>query len=496
MARLALSVLLGLAGGLGVAEAVFRHRDGGAFPLVNVFERDELRGVRLSPGSATQVGRRGERVTHVRVNRDGYRGPEWPAPARDEVLIVGDSLSFGLGVEEDEALAARLHQASPATPVLDASVPTYGPPEYLITMEQTLARRSPKTVVVVLNLINDLAEIDRPNAGRHTAVDGWAARREAAGTIAPSPLRELLIQRSHAAFALWRWQRTREAAARDRAVESGLADLLRVAAGDDEARDRWDRGTRAIHERGTALAEARAELASSRAQVVALVQKHAFTSAYSGLGAREWGAYVRSAGEPEDQSFEVDYGGCGFFLREGPRPRTSVIPGTRIRDDVESTLREQMRLSSWTSPAWKQEVEEAFTRREAAASRLAELEAASPPPPPAPRPPLPIAPFLERARAIAAAHGARLVVLPVPIDAQIAGEARARRGIEEAEVASLDRLEAEVVEAARAAGAIGVDPTAALKQAGAAAFLPDGHLAAAGHEAAARAVAAALAGAG
>ena len=61
---------------------------------------------------------------------------------------------------------------------------------------------------------------------------------------------------------------------------------------------------------------------------------------------------------------------------------------------------------------------------------------------------------------------------------------------------ALDALTAEIAAAARAAGAIGIDAAPALKEAGAPSFLTDGHLSAAGHDAMARAVAAALAGAG
>ncbi|APR77778.1 Hypothetical protein A7982_03125 [Minicystis rosea] len=115
--------------GLGLAELGFRVRDGGAFPLVNVYERDPKRGVRLEPGTETVIGSRGVTPTRVRINGDGYRGPEWPKPSRDEVIVIGDSLSFGLGVDEDQSLAARLHAVFPSgTRVLDASVPTYGPP--------------------------------------------------------------------------------------------------------------------------------------------------------------------------------------------------------------------------------------------------------------------------------------------------------------------------------------------------------------------------------
>src|SRR5262245_14226324 len=107
--RAVFGAALGLALGLAATEAVFRQRDGGAFPLVNVYEPDDVRGVRLRPGAVTRVGRRDARITEVRVNREGFRGADWPRPSPDDVLVVGDSQSFGLGVAEDETLAARLH---------------------------------------------------------------------------------------------------------------------------------------------------------------------------------------------------------------------------------------------------------------------------------------------------------------------------------------------------------------------------------------------------
>jgi hypothetical protein len=101
--------------------------------------------------------------------------------------------------------------------------------------------------------------------------------------------------------------------------------------------------------------------------------------------------------------------------------------------------------------------------------------------------------FIVDLRDLARAHGARLVVLPVPLDAQVAEETRARRGLGVDDVAALDGLVAAVAGSARAWGALGVDPTPLLKALGAAAYLPDGHLSAAGHDALAHAVAEALA---
>jgi hypothetical protein len=505
-ARAALRVLLGLALGAGLTEGLFRYRDGGAFPLVNVYEPDELRGVRLAAGGAVNVGRRGERVTHVRVNADGYRGPAWPAPAPGEVLVVGDSLSFGLGVEEDEALPARLGAALAGPRVLDASVPTYGPPEYLVTLEQVLARRTPAAVVIVFNVMNDFAELDRPNTLRHAAVDGWAARVDGgAPPPAGSRFGELAVRRSHAAFAVWRWQRTREALAVPREPEPGLGELLALA-GRVAGEARID-GQQRRDEEERAAAEA--ELEAAREQVVALVRRHARIAGHEGLIAREWDAYLRGDGDPADEIFPIYYGGCGG---PGPRDRRGRLawgPGARIRREVEAALRSFAALPTMSREA-SREIIEALARRDAAEERdrrvpdyyegdlgLGILGYGYAPPAVRVRArgPLPTAAFLRRAKELTDARGARLVVLAAPLDAQVSKEARLRRELTQVEVGSLDALVAALAEDARAIGAVGVDPTPALAGLGEAVYLPDGHLSPAGHEVVARAVSEAMTGA-
>jgi hypothetical protein len=485
--RVALQVALGLAVGLGVAEGVFRHRDAGAFPLVNVYAPDSVRGVRLAPGSTTSVGRPGERVTHVRVNHDGYRGADWPPPSPGEVLVVGDSLSFGLGVEEGEALPARLRAALPGgtTSVIDASVPTYGPPEYLATMRSVLATRRSGTVVVAVNLINDLAELDRPNTSRHTAVDGWAALAgEGAPVRGSSPIVEWTIQRSHAAFSLWRWIRTREAASMEREPEPGPEALVALAAKAASSSRSIDEHRRDEAARIAELLGAEVELRAARRGVVDVVRKSRGLVAYAGGSEMEWDRYVRHEGEPKDEVFQVWYGGCS------PSAGYSAVrfAGPKIREDVEVQLRD---LARGLQPPRRREVEDAFARRAAAEARFAAAPTAPLPPPP-PAAPLPIAPFFAEAQALAAEHGARLAVVVIPLDAQVSDEARQRRSLAPAEARLLDELSAALAAAARSAGAVGVDAAPALAAAGGGAFLPDGHLAPAGHDAVAKAVAAAL----
>ena len=67
---------------------------------------------------------------------------------------------------------------------------------------------------------------------------------------------------------------------------------------------------------------------------------------------------------------------------------------------------------------------------------------------------------------------------------------RDRRGLGAADVAALDNLVRDLAAFASRAGARGVDPTQALRRVGPAAYLRDGHLSAAEHDAVAGALSA------
>src|SRR5262245_33637358 len=62
LGRLAM-MLAGLALGTGIAEAMFRYRDDGAFPHLNVYVADPELGVRLLPGATEKVGFAGNPIT-------------------------------------------------------------------------------------------------------------------------------------------------------------------------------------------------------------------------------------------------------------------------------------------------------------------------------------------------------------------------------------------------------------------------------------------------
>lgn len=220
---IAAQITLGLALGLVAAELAFAARDQHAFPHVNFYMPDAELGVRLEP-NASMAFRLGDNpLTHIAVNSHGYRGPEWPAARAGEVLIVGDSQVFGLGVDDDETFSAVLGERLDRT-VINAGVPTYGPREYQAVAAELIEQRPIGTLVVVLNFLNDPFELDRPNRERHAIWDGWAVQIETApapGDIWQFPGRKWLMSQSHAVYAARRWWHQRDQAWFDR-VDQGL----------------------------------------------------------------------------------------------------------------------------------------------------------------------------------------------------------------------------------------------------------------------------------
>jgi hypothetical protein len=213
-------VVLGLGLGAAIAEVAFSSRADGAFPHVNFYVPDAALGVRLEPGATMRFQLRENPLSTIHVNAEGYRGGDWPALREDDVVVVGDSQVFGLGVEDDATFSAGLAARSGRT-VLNAGVPTYGPQEYLAVARELLARRRVKTVVVALNFVNDPFEVDRPNRERHAVWDGWAVRIETApAQVSAFPGRKWLFSRSHAVYALRRWLHARGTADAPRAPSS------------------------------------------------------------------------------------------------------------------------------------------------------------------------------------------------------------------------------------------------------------------------------------
>ena len=174
----------------------------------------------------------------VEINADGLRGPRLPrerAPDSFRILLLGDSVSWGWGVDYADSYAARLTTAlGPGVEVVNAAVPGWGSDQELLWLEREGAGWSPDLVLLCF-IYNDI----RSNA--RSEMDGLPKPRfvvDAQGELQPEGLpvvapmgafrRELKwnCRRLAAYSALFRWGLLSEEPSVD-----GRPPLLRVSEG-------------------------------------------------------------------------------------------------------------------------------------------------------------------------------------------------------------------------------------------------------------------------
>ena len=139
-----LAVSAGLA--LGVAEAAVRYLGGDKFhPLVPSGERglfweyDPVLGWKHRPGQTGRFRKPGSFDTSVTINSAGFRGPEHapePSPGIERIVVLGDSVSWGYGVEDAEVFTERLAARRPGTEVVNLAVSGYGTDQQSLLLER------------------------------------------------------------------------------------------------------------------------------------------------------------------------------------------------------------------------------------------------------------------------------------------------------------------------------------------------------------------------
>ncbi len=467
-----LKVMVGMTLGLVLAEAAFSLRDSGAFPHLNLYTVDPKLGVRLEPDASMKLRVANNPVTTVETNHEGFRAPDWGKPQAGEVLVVGDSQVFGLGVQAHETFTARL-SALLEVPTLNGGVPTYGPREYTAVVEQVLATRKVSTVVYVLNLSNDLFEVDRPNLQRHTVWDGWAVRTETApASVADFPFRRALMSRSHLVYAVRKWlHSTGEPSTEGFATEGSWKDVVQAAEGvaplppeDASARQ---------------LLEARGALGKQLEEVAGKLESHfadkidedpAFADAVRPLAPK--------GGDPRD-ILEVRFA-------EGAR-RVDLTAYHLFMASVGEAKNEAF-LEKIAKSKQDPQLEKLIEERRALRSKLDALK-----PEGEPAHVVPIEKVLRDTKALCDAAGARLLVVALPLDVMVSPEEWAKYGVPPIDMSPTKVLVEDVVTRAERLGAIGLDPTAALAAAEPGAFLDgDLHMTPKGHAALAQAIVEAL----
>lgn len=122
----------------------------------------EAYGWALRPG-ARYVGRGGETIT---VNEDGYRGvkhAQSPDPRVKRIVMLGDSVTFGTGVGDDETFS-HLLDTRPDLEVLNLGVDGYGTDQALIRLEREGLARRPQVVILNFCVRNDFFDNALPVA--------------------------------------------------------------------------------------------------------------------------------------------------------------------------------------------------------------------------------------------------------------------------------------------------------------------------------------------
>lgn len=470
--------LAGVSAGLAITEWMFARRDDGAFPHLNVYEADPVLGVRLAPGATQELRFGGNNPkTHVAINAQGFRGSDWPAPEPDEILIVGDSQVFGLGVEAEETFSARLAEET-GRPVRNAGVPTYGPLEFGQLLARLVPERKPKTVIYVVNMANDLFEARRPNTERHAVWDGWAVRKETAPLETASfPGRAWLYRESHAFYAL---RRVIYEAAHPKIEDFAMPsegtwrDFTAGAAGVSGEKKRQRRE----FERLAELQRDEVEYAEQRAVQADLEVEKRFYEELEGVTFD-----VRAArANPGD----ITSSGPG----EGGSPLAGSVEQIRAAILYRNRLENELRaLIPKADPAKRELIEASFKARELANARLDELRTTAPQA--LVRSMSPLATPIEEAKRLCDEHGAELVVVVLPIDVQVsADEWKKYPDQEPVETKGTEIFLDDLAEHAISIGAKGLNALSALQQAEPGAFLDgDLHMTPKGHSALAAAIA-------
>ncbi|MGH0032478.1 MAG: SGNH/GDSL hydrolase family protein [Myxococcota bacterium] len=148
-------------------------------PRTTLFVADDELGWRMRPYAEDEWG-----DVRVRVNERGLRGPALPyakPPGERRIVFLGDSVTFGFGIEdEDELFASQVGRALGAR-VVNAGVGGYSPWQERLWLAREGLRYEPDLVVVsfVLNDVTEKLSLVRYGGGGR----GWQLARTARGRL-------------------------------------------------------------------------------------------------------------------------------------------------------------------------------------------------------------------------------------------------------------------------------------------------------------------------
>ena len=155
-------IVFGFGLALGVADLGIRVANHW-FPYFYCY--DQYRGWGLNPGAHGRYKREGE--SYVRINSDGFRGPDYPKakpPGVVRVAVIGDSYAEAIQVDENKTFTAVTGRELADCPLLKGKrveamnfgVDGYGTAQELITLQRKVWAYSPDIVVLAIFLGNDV----------------------------------------------------------------------------------------------------------------------------------------------------------------------------------------------------------------------------------------------------------------------------------------------------------------------------------------------------
>ena len=132
-----------------------------------LFQADPDSGYGLRPGfHGREIARGHEFDVPVAIDARGLRDHRHTAPPRPLVLALGDSMTFGEGVDAEQAWPAVLERALGVRAV-DGGVPGYGSPQMRARLHRLLPALRPDLVVVALSPHWDQQRCAQPFLYRH-----------------------------------------------------------------------------------------------------------------------------------------------------------------------------------------------------------------------------------------------------------------------------------------------------------------------------------------
>jgi len=140
------------------------------------YEADPIALFRIAPSQNGYLALSdGTEVGPTAINQYGFRGPERPTGIQRSILLLGDSFTFGIGVNDAETFAARLGRAlGPEVHIWNGGQPGYGLYQMQATFDRVADALRPERVTIVIwqgdFLRQPLAEPEKAALLRHRRV--------------------------------------------------------------------------------------------------------------------------------------------------------------------------------------------------------------------------------------------------------------------------------------------------------------------------------------